>query len=87
MSAFDRVGALAVLALGRNDGQAHLPGDCPRQEPADGMRLPSAGFLQFLRGGAALPLQQIDDPGGFAAVAGAQLMASIFPNATSPANR
>ena len=34
------------------------------------MRLPAAGLLQLLAGGAARPLQQVEDLGGLAAVAG-----------------
>ena len=70
-SGFDGVGALPVLALGGCDGQAHLLADSPRQEPADGMRLPAGGFHQFLGCCAAGPLQQVQDLGGLAAVAGA----------------
>jgi len=70
-SAFDGVGALAVFALGGNDGQAHLLADGPRQEPANAVRLPASGLHQFLSRNAAVPLQQVQDLRGLAAVAGA----------------
>ena len=43
-SGFDGIAALAVLALGGRDGQAHLLADRAGQEPAHGMRLPAGGF-------------------------------------------
>lgn len=50
MSGFDRVAALAVLALGGNDLHAHLLADGPREKSPQGMRLPAGGFHQFLGG-------------------------------------
>ena len=70
-SRFDGITSLPVFALGGNNGQAHLLTDGAGQEAADGMRLPSAGLLKLLRCCAARPLQQVQDFGGFAAVAGA----------------
>src|SRR5579862_8908213 len=68
MLRLDRVVALAVLALGGGNVQAHLLTDGPGQEPAHGMRLPAAGFLEFLGGRATRPFQQVEDLGGLAAI-------------------
>jgi hypothetical protein len=70
-SGFDGICALAVFAFGGNNGQAHFLPDGPGKEPAHRMRLPAAGFLQFLTRRAARPLQQVQDLRRFAAVAGA----------------
>ena len=45
----DRVGALAVLALGGYDGQPQLFADRTGQEAAYGMRLPAGGAHEFFR--------------------------------------
>src|SRR5439155_3348501 len=69
-SGFHGIAALAVLALGGGDGQAHLLSDRARQVSAYRMRLPSGGLLQLLGRDAARPLQQFEDLGGLAAVTG-----------------
>ena len=70
VSGFDRVTALAVLALCGNDVETHLLANRPRQEATRRMRLPAGGFHQFLRRRSARPLQQFQDRGCLAAVAG-----------------
>src|SRR5262249_37911979 len=70
-SGFERAGAFAVLALGRDDREAQLLPNGPRQESTDAVRQPAGGFLQFLRLGAAWPFQQLQDRSRLAAVAGA----------------
>src|ERR1017187_10227530 len=66
----DRVPALPVLGLGGPDRQPHLLAQDAGQEPADRVRLPAGGFHKFLPGGAARALQQVEDLGGLAALAG-----------------
>ena len=56
-SALYRIAALAVLALGGRDGQAHLLADGAGKEPAQGMRLPVGRLEQLLCSRAARPLQ------------------------------
>jgi len=58
---FDRVAALAVLALGRRHRQAHFLPDGAGQKAAHGMRLPARGFHQFLGRYAPGALQQGED--------------------------
>src|SRR4029077_6162817 len=70
-SAFDRVAALPALGLGGLDCQAHLLAQRTGQEPTDRVRLPAGGFREFLQGGAAGVLQQVEYLGGLAALAGA----------------
>src|ERR1039458_7230052 len=67
----DRVPALPVLGLGGGDRQPHLLAQGAGQEPSDRVRLPSGGFPEFLARGAARAFQQVEDLGGFAALAGA----------------
>ena len=67
-SGFDGVGALAVLSLGRCDGQPHFLSNRPGQEPSDRMRLPASCFHQFLGGDPARSLEQFEHRGGLAAV-------------------
>src|ERR1035441_2172921 len=69
-SAFDRVAALPALALGGRDRQPHLLAQGARQEPADRVRLPAGGFPEFRPCSAAGASQQVEDLGGFAALAG-----------------
>src|ERR1039457_3679145 len=69
----DRVPALPVLGLGGPDRQPHLLAQGTGQEPADRVRLPAGGFPEFLRGGAARALQQVEDLGGLAALGGRQV--------------
>lgn len=68
VSVLNRIGALAVLAFGGNDGQAHFLPNRAREEAAQGMRLPAGGFEQFLGGCAVRALQQVQDLSAFAAV-------------------
>jgi hypothetical protein len=70
VSGFDGVAALSVLALGGRNGQAHFLPYGSRKETTQGMRLPTGRFEQFLGGGAARPLQQVQDGRGFAALTG-----------------
>src|ERR1035441_7134560 len=70
-SAFDRVAALLVRGLGGGDRKPRLLAQGAGQEPADRVRLPAGGFHEFLQGGAAGALQQVEDLGGLAALAGA----------------
>jgi hypothetical protein len=70
VSALNRVAALPILALGGRNGQAHLFPQGSADEPADAVRLPASGFQQLLRGGSAGPLEQVQDLGGLAALAG-----------------
>src|ERR1039458_2604668 len=70
-SAFDRVAALPVLGLDGRDREPHLLAQGAGQEPTDGVSLPAGGFHKFLQGGAAGALQQAEDLGGLAALAGA----------------
>lgn len=70
MLVLDRVAAFPVLALCRGDFDAHFLAKRPRKESAHRVRLPAGGFHQFLGGRAAGSLQQVDNLGGFAAVAG-----------------
>src|SRR5207248_1984522 len=67
-SGFQRVVALAVLALGGCDRQSHLLADGARQKPAYRMRLPAYRFHQLLGRDSARPLQQFEDLGGLAAI-------------------
>jgi hypothetical protein len=69
-SGLDGVSALAAITLGRRNGQSHLLPDRPRQEPTNRMRQPARGLHEFLRGDPAGPLEQIQDLGGLAAIAG-----------------
>src|ERR1035441_9129465 len=73
-SAFDRVAALLALSLGGRDRQPHLLAQGARQEPTDRVRLPAGGFHEFLQGGAAGAFQQVENLGGFAALAGASCL-------------
>jgi len=68
---FDRVGPLAILGLGRGDRQPQLLANGSRQEPAHGMRHPASRLLKLLGARSARALQQIENLGGLAAVAGA----------------
>jgi len=70
VSAFDRVAAFPVGALGRGDGEAHLLAQDPGQEPADRMGLPAGGLPKFLPAGPARPPQQVENLGGLGAMAG-----------------
>jgi hypothetical protein len=77
-SGFDGVGTFAVLTLGRCDGQAHFLANRTGQEPADGMRLPTGGFHQFLGCDSAWPLEQFQNLVGLAAFAGSFGFLSAF---------
>src|SRR5207248_10722386 len=70
-SAFDGVRTLAVRCLGGRHSQPHLLAHRAGQEAANGMRLPTSSFHQLFRGGPARPLEQVQDFGGLAALAGA----------------
>ena len=70
-SGFERVGSFFALAFCGRERQAHFLPDCSGQEPANGMWLPARGFHQLFQSGTAGPLQQIQDLGCFAALAGA----------------
>src|ERR1039457_5373922 len=67
----DRVAALIVLRLGGSDREPHLLAQDAGQEPADRVRLPAGGFHEFLPRGASRAFQQVEDLGGFGALAGA----------------
>src|ERR1039457_7174436 len=73
----DRVAALFVLCLGGSDREPHLLAQDAGQEPADRVRLPAGGFPEFLQGGAARALQQVEALGGLAALAGARCLLII----------
>src|ERR1035437_3434006 len=69
--AFDRVAALRVVGLGRRDRQAHLLAQGAGKKPTNRVCLPARGFHEFLQGGASRTLQQVEDLGRLAALAGA----------------
>jgi hypothetical protein len=69
-SGFDGIATLAILGACGSDGQAHLRAYDARKKSAKGMWLPAGGFQQFLGGCAARPLEQVEDLGGLATVAG-----------------
>ena len=69
-SALDGVAALRVLGLGGLYLQTKLFADRARQIPTNGMRLPAGRFHQLFDRGARRPLQQVQDPGSFRALAG-----------------
>jgi hypothetical protein len=69
-SGFDRVAALAVLALGGNNIQAELLADRARKEPTHGMGLPARRFHEFLKRRPVRPLEQVEDALGLAAASG-----------------
>src|SRR5260370_16238171 len=70
-SVFERVAALRVLGLRGGDRPPHLLPQGAGQEPTNRVRLPAGGFHEFLQGGAAGVLQQVEYLGGLAALAGA----------------
>jgi hypothetical protein len=74
-SGFHGIAPLPVPALGGGDGQAHLLAQRPADESAQ--RLPAGGFEQFLGGSSTRPLEQFEDRGGFAALAGAVSVCSV----------
>jgi hypothetical protein len=69
-SALHGIAALPVLALRGRHGQPHLFADRPREEAANRMFLPARQLHQFLERRAVRSLQQVQDLGGLAAVAG-----------------
>jgi len=67
-SAFDGVSSLAILALGGDDGQAHLLRDRPGQKAANRMRLPAGSLHQLLGRCAVRAFQPLQDFGSLAAI-------------------
>jgi hypothetical protein len=65
------IAAFSVLSLSGVDRQPHLLADGSGQETPYGMRLPAGGFHDFLQGGAAGLLQEVQDLPGLAALADA----------------
>src|SRR5260370_485509 len=82
--ALDRIAALPVLALDGVYDQAHLLPHCPGKEASDGMREPAGYFHQLFCGGAARTLQQVQDFGGLAALAGYLRLFAAFGAASAP---
>src|SRR5262249_46193378 len=73
-SAFQRVVALTILALGRLDGQPELFAQRAADEAADAVRLPLRRGHQVLERGSARALDQLDDLAGLAPLAGGGLL-------------
>src|SRR6266568_8787228 len=69
-SGFDGVAALSIGGLGRSYSQGHLLAQRAGQEAANRVGLPVCGFHQFGQGGAAGPLQQVQDFGRLGTCAG-----------------
>ena len=63
------IDALPVLALRGYDDEPHLFAERAADEAANTVRLPACGFDDLLQGGALWPLHQLEDLGGFAALA------------------
>jgi hypothetical protein len=63
-------------ALGGRDRESHLLAERSADEASQGVRLPAGGFQQFLGSGALGSLQQVEDGGRFAALAGVVLRAA-----------
>ena len=76
-SGFDRIGPLAVLALGGCDLQAHFLAQGAADKSAHRMRLPTGRLHDLLQRGAARSLHQAEDRLGFAALADALLRGSF----------
>src|ERR1019366_10210184 len=68
-SALERVAALPVRGLGGRDGQAHLLAQDAGDKSSDRVSLPAGGFHQIRPGSATRALQQVEEFGGFAALA------------------
>jgi hypothetical protein len=66
----EAIGALAVGAFGGLSRSPHLLSERAAQEAADRMRLPACRLDQLLQCHAVGPLQQVENLGCFAAVAG-----------------
>src|SRR5260221_7901482 len=58
-----------AFGFDRRDVQAHLLAKAPGQEAAHAVRLPAGSFHQGLEGRPAGTLQQVENLGGFAALA------------------
>jgi len=84
VSGFYRVAPLAVLGLGGRECQPHFLPNHAGQEPAHRMRLPAACFLQIFGGGAARPLEQVENLSGFAAISGTGSLRSAFGRSLGP---
>jgi hypothetical protein len=70
-SALHSIAALLILGLGGRHRQSHLLAQGTGHKAPDRVRLPAGGFHELLQGGAAGALQQVEDLGGLAALAGA----------------
>jgi len=63
------LGALSILCFGGRYDQAHFLAISSGQESPHGMRLPARRFHQLLGGDTVRPPEQVQDHGGFAALA------------------
>src|SRR2546422_7759599 len=78
LSAGDAVNAFAVLAACGVYGQPHFLAQRPADEPAYAVRLPAGGLHDLGERRAALPLEQAEDRGLLAAVAGCGGLVATF---------
>ena len=67
-SGFERIGALAIFALGRFYAESHLLAKRTADESTNTVRLPLGCGHQFLEGGSAGAFQQLQNLCGFAAL-------------------